>query len=108
MSIRVVVVSAYDPSTGWSTRPVAAVGWGQGWTWWDWVPSSEPARELRYTVLDDLDAAARESWLQRFFDEPTMTYSVTEVEDLDLDDVGTDVAEQAVRDVLDELLVAGA
>lgn len=107
MNMRVAVVSVYDPSTGWSTRPVAAVGWSQGWTWWDWVPLSEPARELRYTVIDDLDPAERERWLQRFFDEPTMSYSVSAVEVLDLDGAGPD-AEQAVRDTLDQLLVAGA
>ncbi|WP_102144362.1 hypothetical protein [Mycobacterium hubeiense] len=106
MSIRVAVVSAYDASTGWSTLPVAAVGWSQGWSWWDWVPLSAPARELRYTVIEGLDPAERERWLQRFFDEPTATYSVSEV--LVLDNDGREAAEQAVRDTLDQLLVEGA
>jgi WD40 repeat protein len=44
---------------------------------------SEPARELRYTVIEDLDAAERERWLEGFFNEPTMTYSVSEALALD-------------------------
>lgn len=106
MSIRIAVVGVHDPSTGWSTHPIAAVGWGQGWTWWDWVPRSEPARALRYVVIDGLDAGERQRWLEEFFNEPTPTYSVSEVQVLDSDD--TVAAEQLVRDTLDELLVAGA
>lgn len=105
MSTRVVVVSVYDAATGWSTRPVAAVGWRTGWTWWDWVPLSEPARHLRYDVLGELDDAEREAWLQQHFDEPSVTYSVTEshlVEGADAD------VRRAVQNMLDALLVAGA
>jgi hypothetical protein len=83
---------------------VAAVGWRTGWTWWDWVPKSEPGRRLRYDIVGDLDPEQREAWLQRFLDQPTMTYSVDEV--YVLDDEST--AEQVVRNTLDELLVAGA
>lgn len=105
MSTRVVVVSAYDAATGWSTLPVAAVGWRTGWTWWDWVPLSETARHLRYDVLGELDDAEREVWLQQHFDEPSMTYSVTESEVVE----GADAdVRRAVHDMLDALLVAGA
>ena len=108
MNIRVAVVSVYDPSTGWSTLPVAAVGWRPGWAWWDWVPMSEPARELRYGVIEDLELAERELWLQRFFDEPTVVYSVSEAFVLD-DVAATEAVEKAVRDMLDgSLLAAGA
>jgi hypothetical protein len=104
MSIRIAVVGVYDPATGWSTQPVAAVGWRPGWTWWDWVPMSEPARRLRYDIIESLEPEQRESWLQQFLDEPTVTYSVNEV------DVAPDItaAEQAVQATLDALLVAGA
>lgn len=104
MSVQVLVVCVYDPATGWSTLPVAAAGLGPGWTWWDWVPRSEPARRLRYDVIEGLEPAQRHEWLRRYLDEPTMAYSVSEVAATDGDPAA---GEQAVRDALDDLLVAG-
>ena len=83
---------------------MAVVGWRTGWTWWDWIPKSEPALRLRYDVVDDLDPGQREAWLQRFFDRPTSAYSVDEVDALP---EKAPTAEQVVRDTLDELLAAG-
>lgn len=106
MSTRIVVVSVYDRLTGWSTLPVAVVGWRTGWTCWDWVPKSEPALRLRYDVIEDLEPDQREAWLQRFFDQATLAYSVDEVDTLGVEEQC--VVEQVVRDTLDDLLVAGA
>ena len=106
MSTHVLVVCVYDPATGWSTLPVAAAGLSPGWTWWDWVPRSEPARRLRYDVIEDLEPAQRQEWLRRYLDEPTTAYSVSEVAATDDGDAAA--VEQAVRDALDELLVVGA
>lgn len=106
MSTKILVVSGYDPATGWSTSPVAAVGWGDDWAWWDWVPMSDPARDLRYGVIARLDAAGQQNWLQTHLDDPIPTYSVSEVQTLDTTDRGE--AERIVRDTLDALLVAGA
>lgn len=104
MRIQVLVVCVYDPATGWSTRPVAAAGVSPGWTFWDWVPMTEPARRLRYDIVESLEPAQRESWLRRYLDEPTMAYSVSEVDVVAGD---ASLGEQAVRDVLDAVLVAG-
>lgn len=106
MSTKIVVVSAYDPATGWSTSPLAAVGWGHDWVWWDWVPMSEPARDLRYGVIENLDAIGQQDWLRTHLDDPSPTYSVSEVEVLDT--VDRSAAEHVVRGTLDALLVAGA
>lgn len=106
MSTKILVVNGYDPATGWSTNPLAAVGWGNDWVWWDWVPMSEPARDLRYGVIENLDAPGQQDWLQTHLDDPMPTYSVSEVRALDTDDRGE--AERIVRGTLDELLVPGA
>lgn len=106
MTTRVAAVCAYDPSTGWSTQPLAVVGWRPGWTFWEWIPCRQRARELRYLVIDDLSHPERDQWLQRFFDDPTPVYSVDEILALD-DTTSTAEVEQVVRDTIDELLAAG-
>lgn len=111
MSTRVVVVNVHDPVTGWSTQPVAAVGWRPGAIVWEWMPLSPPGRDLRFGVIEDLDPAAQEQWLENYLREPTAAYSVQEIPEMSAGELEVaaedDAVVQAARDIIDQLIVAG-
>lgn len=102
------MVSVHDPLTGLPSLPVAVVGWRNGWSYWDWIPMRPAAGELRYGLIDSLDGVQRQQWLSRYYEHPTMAYSVDQVEEVLAAETCDDEAlERKVHDVLDELLVEG-
>lgn len=108
MSTRIAVVSVHDPATGGPTLAAAVVGWRPGWTYWEWMPRCSAANTLRYGQIHTLDEPAREQWLTRYYEHPTLAYSVDEIEQvLAAETTDTEVLEQKVHDALDELLVEG-
>lgn len=108
MSTRIAVVSVHDPATGGPTLAAAVVGWRPGWTYWEWMPRCSAANTLRYGQIHTLDDSAREQWLTRYYEHPTLAYSVEEFgQVLAAETTDTELLEQKVHDALDELLVEG-
>lgn len=108
MSTRIAVVSVHDPATGGPTLAAAVVGWRLGWTYWEWMPRCSAANTLRYGQIQTLDEPAREQWLARYYEHPTLAYSVDEFEQvLAAETTDPVVLERKVHDALDELLVEG-